>query len=107
MGDILGAGMLFLEETYAQQTDAHRRKFDSWKARLMDAVPGGFTFEGLPINFTHSDAKKIRRHMLEKYDYYKEEAPGTKIVVAIKVIPYPAAITSIWVYLGKLYPNPK
>mmetsp|Transcript_45249 Transcript_45249/g.125472 ORF Transcript_45249/g.125472 Transcript_45249/m.125472 type:complete len:800 (+) Transcript_45249:3-2402(+) len=76
------------------------KDLDGWQRDCKSKLPPGSTFTGRVINYSYTDAKKIRKHLLSSTDYAQKQDDGTQFALAVKCFGYHGGIVSVWVYFG-------
>jgi len=86
-----------------------------WKAEIQRCIPKNCSFEGIPINFSFSDAKRIKNRILERFGLYAEEVDEKDRIMDMMdedeefqfafgacCCPYYCGVNSTWIYLVKI-----
>jgi len=81
------------------------RDLDAWSRECKSKLPPGSTFTGRVINYSYTDAKKIRKHLLSSTDYASRQDEGTQFALAVKCFGFHGGICSVWVYFGLIDTN--
>eukprot|EP01028_Stygiella_incarcerata_P009678 TRINITY_DN463_c0_g3_i2.p1 TRINITY_DN463_c0_g3~~TRINITY_DN463_c0_g3_i2.p1 ORF type:complete len:796 (+),score=226.10 TRINITY_DN463_c0_g3_i2:244-2631(+) len=77
---------------------------DYWRGKLMGLVPEGFEFEGTPLSFSFTDHKRIRRWIMEKYNYHEDSDDKVMFAIGVHVAPYANSVNAVNVLIAKIYP---
>jgi len=77
-----------------------RKELDSWSREVKSKLPPGSTFRARVINYSYTDAKKIRKHLLSSTDYASRQDDGTQFALAVKCFGFYGGICSVWVHFG-------
>jgi len=91
---------LELQEAAKMGDEVATRELDSWTKEAKGKMPPGSTFTGRVINYSYTDAKKIRKHLLASTDYASRQDDGTQFALAVKCFGFHGGICSVWVYFG-------
>lgn len=63
-----------------------KSELEQWTRDAKSKMPPSSTFEGKVINYSYSDAKKIRKHLLSTTDYTsKKQGSGEQFVLAVSL----------------------
>lgn len=81
--------------------------YDSWRGTLMEELPVGHDFVGVPINFSYYDAVRIRKWIMDKYPYHADDCVDSKFAFGVHAEPYRNQVLSVWVFLCKVTPVPE
>ena len=63
-------------------------------------LPAGSTLKARAFNYAYTDAKKIRKHLLQSENYAEDQSDGIEFAVAVKTFAFHGGICSVWVYYG-------
>jgi len=74
---------LELQEAAKMGDEVATRELDSWTKEAKGKMPPGSTFTGRVINYSYTDAKKIRKHLLASTDYASRQDDGTQFALAV------------------------
>lgn len=73
------------------------------KGELIKSSPPNVSFEGIPVNFSYCDGKKIKNRICEKYEeFLLDPEPDVVFCFGCYVAPYYCSVNSTWVYVGKM-----
>jgi len=108
MEDVLGKGLKLLEDRLLandeNKRDAIKARLSSWKSELIKSAPPNVSFEGIPINFSYCDGKRIKTRICEKYEeFLMDSEPDVQFCFGVYVAPYYCSVNSTWVYVGKMH----
>eukprot|EP00762_Andalucia_godoyi_P004171 ANDGO_06281.mRNA.1 Rabphilin-1 len=87
----------------ALRSEADKYDFEYWRGKLMQRLPGGYEFEGVPISFSYTDHKRIRRYIMEHFDYHEDSDEKINFLLAVHVTPYANSVSSVWVFIAKMW----
>jgi len=76
-----------------------------WKRAIKGNLPPSSKFKGRAFNYAYTDAKKIRRHLLNTCDYAEEMEDGLEFAIAVRVFAFHGGICSVWVFFGSIDTN--
>jgi len=111
---VLSKGLKLMEEQMIVEEDAERsrvqRRLQGWRAEIQRSIPLNHEFEGIPINFSFSDAKRIKNRICDRFEEWvleedESDEPFTFVFGAC-CAPYYCAVNSTWVYACKIRPLP-
>jgi len=91
---------LELQEMCKIGDEAAKKELDSWTKEAKSKMPPGSTFTGRVINYSYTDAKRIRKHLLSSTDYASRQDDGTQFALAVKCFGFHGGVVSVWVYFG-------
>lgn len=91
-------------ELRALKRENEKYDLDYWRGKLMTSIPNGYLFEGVPLNFAYCDHKRIRRWIMEKYEYHEDSDESVGFALGVFVGSYPNSVNNVWVFVGKLWP---
>ena len=112
MTRILSKGLKLMEDQMIveEKADQERiqRRLQNWRADIQRAVSENHEFEGIPINFSFSDAKRIKNRICDRFEEWvleedESDEPFT-FVFGAACAPYHCAVNSTWVYACKIRP---
>eukprot|EP00658_Telonema_sp_P-2_P055407 TRINITY_DN4404_c0_g1_i2.p1 TRINITY_DN4404_c0_g1~~TRINITY_DN4404_c0_g1_i2.p1 ORF type:complete len:683 (-),score=153.90 TRINITY_DN4404_c0_g1_i2:164-2212(-) len=109
---VLSKGLKLMEEQMIveEKTEQARvaRRLQLWKAEIQRCVPKNMGFEGIPINFSFSDAKRIKNRIIDRFeDWILEEAEDEfQFAFGACCCPYYCGVNSTWIYVCKIRPLP-
>ena len=83
-----------------ESSAAAQKELDSWPRDVKSKLPPGSTFKGRVVNYSYTDAKRIRKHLLSSCDYATKQDDGLQFALAVKVFGFHGGICSVWVYFG-------
>jgi len=115
MEKCLAKGLALMEDRLTAPTVVKRdnmtARLNGWRGEVQKDCPKGMKFEGVPINFSISDAKKIKTRIIDKYasgsdSFLLDPDQDCKYVIACHIEPYYCSVNSVWVYIAKLSPLP-
>merc|ERR1711920_664289 len=78
-------------------------------ARKFLPVKENHVLSGLPLHFSSSDLKEIRKNLLSckpLMEYFSLKTDDAIFFSCVKVFPMPSMVTSVWVFLGVEIPLP-
>jgi len=78
------------------------KDYERWKAEMRTLTPPKSRFQGRALNFAYSEAKRIRKHLLDKVAYATSREDGLEFLVAVKCFGYHGGVVSVWVYYALL-----
>lgn len=116
---VLSKGLKLMEEEMVVEEEEDlkrvRRRLQLWKAEIQRCIPKNCSFEGIPINFSFSDAKRIKNRILERFGLYAEEVDEKDRIMDMMdedeefqfafgacCCPYYCGVNSTWIYLVKI-----
>jgi len=80
-------------------------RLKTWKGNLIKSAPPNTSFEGIPVNFSFPEPKKINKRICEKYfEFLSDQDQDVKYCFGCHVAPYYCTVQSIWVYITKIKP---
>ena len=77
-------------------------KLDKWERSLRERLPPGSEFSGQVANYSHTDAKKVRKFLMQEMAADVLSAPNIEFMLAVRVFAYHCSVCSVWVYFGTL-----
>jgi len=112
MQEHLARGLKLMEDRLLAHNETKRdtimSRLGSWKADLMKSSPDNVSFEGIPINFSYCDGKRIKNRICDKYEeFLMDSEMDVQFVFGVYVAPYYCSVNSTWVYIGKMKPLPE
>jgi len=107
MQDTLSVGLKLMEDRLLANDNNKRdtvvSRLSSWKGQLIKSSPPNVSFEGIPVNFSYCDGKKIKNRLCEKYEeFLLDPEPDVVFCFGCYVAPYYCSVNSTWVYVGKM-----
>jgi len=94
-------------ETQWKQYWEQRKAMD--EAREFLPVKENYVLSGLPLHFSSSDLKEIRKNLLSckpLMEYFSLGTDDAIFFTCVKVFPMPSMVTSVWVFVGVQVPLP-
>ena len=85
-----------------QDLEKAKTELKRWQQQVKEKAPPRSDFRGKAINFSYTDAKKIRKYLLGKCDYQDRRRDDVELLLAVKCFGYHGGICSVWVYFGVL-----
>eukprot|EP00003_Mantamonas_plastica_P028349 TRINITY_DN639_c1_g1_i13.p1 TRINITY_DN639_c1_g1~~TRINITY_DN639_c1_g1_i13.p1 ORF type:complete len:827 (+),score=342.47 TRINITY_DN639_c1_g1_i13:1638-4118(+) len=79
-------------------------EFQNWQQAVTIDAPAAHNFMCVPINFFYTDAKKIRRELMERFDWHDRDDESVKFALSVKIFPYHGGSNSVWVYYAVMEP---
>jgi len=98
---VLEEGLRTLEKQKLT-TDSLDIDIKQWQSRITVATKGGYHFKGVPISFTYTDSKMIRKWITSKYNFHEESTEDIQFACGVHVTPYFNSICSVWVFIAQL-----
>jgi len=111
---VLAKGLKLMEEQMIVEEDAERsrvqRRLQGWRAEIQRCIPPNHDFEGIPINFSFSDAKRIKNRICDRFEEWVTEEDESEepfmFYFGACCAPYYCAVNSTWIYACKVRPLP-
>jgi len=75
-------------------------RLSTWEREVKTRLPAGSTLKARAFNYAYTDAKKIRKHLLQSENYAEDQSDGIEFAVAVKTFAFHGGICSVWVYYG-------
>ena len=101
MTGVLESGLVLMEKERILNTKLSK-EISNWKGQVTSAAPKGYDFEGVPFNFVYTDARKIRKHILQNIDFHTVRTEEILYNVSCLMIPYYNGCVSVWVFVAKM-----
>ena len=101
-----------MEEQMVVEEDTEKarvgRRLQLWKAEIQRVLPKNMGFEGIPINFSFSDAKRIKNRIIDRFEEWvlEEAEDDFQFVFGACCCPYYCGVNSTWIYACKIRPLP-
>ena len=76
-----------------------------WRRDVKSRMPAGSTLKAKAFHYAYTDAKRIRKHLLQSVSYVNETDDGIEFCLAVKAFAFHGGICSVWVYFGMLDTN--
>ena len=92
------------KKTHTSEYEKASLQLATWKGSITSQIPQGYRFKGIPVSFCYTDHRRIRKYLMDKYDFHHETDPKALFVIAAHAEPYFNNVTAIWVFIGKLVP---
>ena len=102
--EALKRGLELHEKAYTGDAQA-KADLVPWQRDVKSRLPAGSTFKARPFHFAYTDAKLIRKNLLQAVTYQEETGDGTEFAIAVKVFAFHAGICSVWVFYGLIDTN--
>ena len=91
---------LELHESRRRGDEDVAEKISQWEREVKVRLPAGSTLSARAFNYSYTDAKKIRKHLLQSATYAKNQGDGIEFTIAVKAFAFHGGICSVWVYFG-------
>lgn len=112
---VLSKGLKLMEEQLIVEEEAEQqrvaRRLQAWRAEMQRSIPPNHNFEGKAINFSFSDAKRIKNRIVDRFEEWVMEEDESDepfiFVFGACCAPYYCAVNSTWVFACKLRPLPE
>ncbi|KAJ3437327.1 centrosomal protein of 76 kda [Anaeramoeba flamelloides] len=105
---VISGGLSYLEKIESNEyTEKDKLAFLKSKGKLTELTPPGYTFEGVPLNFNYTDKVRIRKHIMEKYDFHLDKDINTIFACGSYVHPYYGGVNSVWVMICVMRVKPQ
>eukprot|EP00656_Telonema_subtile_P053009 TRINITY_DN7544_c0_g3_i2.p1 TRINITY_DN7544_c0_g3~~TRINITY_DN7544_c0_g3_i2.p1 ORF type:complete len:459 (+),score=147.33 TRINITY_DN7544_c0_g3_i2:365-1741(+) len=110
ISQVLSKGLKLMEEQMIVEEDAEKsrvsRRLQLWKAEIQRCLPKNMGFEGIPINFSFSDAKRIKNRIIDRFEDWvleeSEDDSNFQFAFGACCCPYYCGVNSTWIYACKI-----
>ena len=80
-------------------------QLEEWKKNIQERAPPRSEFLGRAINYSYTDAKRVRKHLLSTCKEHLIQSRGIEFMLAVKCFAYYCGVCSVWVFFGTLDRN--
>jgi len=91
---------LELQEAKRMGDESAAEKLSTWEREVKMRLPPSSSLRARAFNYAYTDAKKIRKHLLQSESYATNQSDGIEFAVAVKTFAFHGGICSVWVYYG-------
>eukprot|EP00003_Mantamonas_plastica_P031884 TRINITY_DN844_c1_g1_i4.p1 TRINITY_DN844_c1_g1~~TRINITY_DN844_c1_g1_i4.p1 ORF type:complete len:959 (+),score=365.48 TRINITY_DN844_c1_g1_i4:2563-5439(+) len=105
MREVLKEGLEYMElKKVSYDPEDYDPKIAAWQGKISVACPPKHKFKGVPLCFFYTDAKKIRKVLMNKFDFHREDDANCKFAFGVHVAPYPGGVAAVWIYYCVMVP---
>eukprot|EP00771_Trimastix_marina_P002799 gnl/Trimastix_PCT/3960.p1 GENE.gnl/Trimastix_PCT/3960~~gnl/Trimastix_PCT/3960.p1 ORF type:complete len:1262 (-),score=290.99 gnl/Trimastix_PCT/3960:175-3960(-) len=74
------------------------KKLMRFEGMITAKAPPNHSFIGVPVHFSYSDPKRIRKYFFTQYAHHNEKVPKSQYSIGVHVEPFPSHLASVWVF---------